>query len=221
MSSANELGIFHYSSEIERSIQKRKITRLLHFTHISNLIQIINSGLKNRAELNLTGAQYIFSDTTRMDGHCNTISFSIEYPNYMYLESLIQKNGSQYVILEYSIMLLKTATFYLHKSNPYIKRWGEATCFEDLFFPECRSPQLPSFYPSDPRAEIQIVGNISNEYLTHVFLPRSLNLNPVVKEVRRRNGELIVINDDIFLPRMDNDFWEAKKNRRESNFAKL
>ena len=170
-------------------------TLLLHFTHIDNLESIIKSGiLCNPDEKNL-----------KTDFGKREISLSIEYPNYMYLHTLIKSNGEKYVIICIKYKNIKNYNMQFYKSNPYFNRWGKASKVDDLFDKSFRYPKLPQKFTSDPRAEIRVSQDIPPTYFEFILYPSSLK-----KEIKQFENSLytFVMCNSIFKKRMDYKFWD-------------
>ena len=186
-------------------LKERDITNLIHFTPLANLDCILRDGLKpckyNTKEDNL------LNKNTRLCIDDEFVSFSVEHSNYMYLNSLLEKYNTKIVILVFSSNVLLGKTLELHKSNPAIPRWGNAESLEDLFFEKYRFNSLPSKYPTDPRAEIRIKGDISKSYLKEIHFT-----NDMKKEFeiyKQRYPEFVIRqNDSLFLPRIDDSHWK-------------
>lgn len=182
----------------------RGVQNLVHFTPLSNLQRILVEGLK---PLNAAGEEFAcVNQSTRIQADGDLISFSIEYPGYMYLQSLIKKCGEIFVILYYPISIIAEKEVYIYKSNPAIPRWGEAKTFEDLFFEEYRYKKLPPNYPSDPRAEIRMHECIDSSEIQKIVFPSKLEeeistIQFLVPKVK------ILVDDTVFEPRIDSDYW--------------
>jgi hypothetical protein len=191
-------------------LKERDITNLIHFTPLTNLERILQDGLKP-CKYN-TKEENILNRNTRLCIDNEFVSFSIEHSNYMYLNSLLEKYNTKIVILVFSSNVLLGKTLELHKSNPAIPRWGIAKSLEDLFFEKYRFNNLPSKYPTDPRAEIKIKGDISKSYLKEIHF--SKDTKKEFKIYKQRYPELLIRQDDsLFLPRIDDSHWkEIRKN---------
>ncbi len=187
-------------------LKKRGVHSLVHFTPLSNLQRILVEGLK---PLNSAGEELVCANqSTRIQADGDLISFSIEYPGYMYLQSLIKKCGEIFVILYYPIELLAGKKVFIYKSNPAIPRWGEAETFEDLFFEEFRYKKLPSYYPSDPRAEIRMQGCINSSQIQKIVFPSVLKED--IPQIQSLFPDIkILIDDNVFEPRIDSDYWTS------------
>lgn len=194
-------------------IKQRGICHLIHFTDIVNLESILHNGLCSVAKLCESDVAYKSTDCDRLDGFIDCVSYSIEFSNYMYLKSLIQKNDNKYIVLRISVECLFDKVVYVHKSNPFLPRWGEAKNFEDLFFNEYRSQLLPAKYPTDPRAEIQFDGVVSPRYINGIFYPSNFN-HSLINHLEKENSGFRFIKDDYyFCDRMDSLHWHNIRRR--------
>jgi len=68
---------------IRKICEERNITELVHFTHIDNLISILDKGLMTVEELEESGVNYKKSDHQRLDGQKDAVSLSISFPSKM------------------------------------------------------------------------------------------------------------------------------------------
>ena len=96
-------------------LNQRGITHLLHFTKYSNFPSIMANGLVRRSELNNRGMPYAFNDHIRLDGHPNSLSVSIGFPNYrMFYPARQNFPDDTWVVLVLStdVLIHKTCSFY-------------------------------------------------------------------------------------------------------------
>lgn len=68
-------------------LAERGVTRLCHFTLAQNLPGIIESGLLDRLTLEEREAFYRGTDSDRHDGHPETLSATVQYPNAFYFNA--------------------------------------------------------------------------------------------------------------------------------------
>lgn len=66
---------------IEKVLNDRKITELIHFTRIENLNSILRYGLLSVDLLCERGIRYLYNDADRWDNKTNCICTSVEFPN--------------------------------------------------------------------------------------------------------------------------------------------
>lgn len=188
-------------------IKQRGICYLVHFTDIANVESILLNGLCSVSNLCKNDMLYKNTDCSRRDGRMDCVSYSIEFPNYMYLKSLIQKNDNKYVVLRLNIECVFNSVIYIHKSNPYLPRWGGAQSFEDLFFEEYRCHSLPLCFPTDPRAEIQFDGVVPPRYIDGIFYPSNFS-SCFINKLKEKYSNFKFVEDDYYFgDRMDSQHW--------------
>lgn len=192
---------------VQSIIRQRGICNLIHFTNLANLESILQNGLCSALKLRENDVVYECTDCNRKDGLIEYVSYSIEFPNYMYLKSLIQKNNNKYVVLRLNIDCLFGKAVHIHKSNPYLPRWGIAETFEDLFFEKYRYCLLPNNFPTDPRAEIQFNGVVNPKYINGIFYPSNLTIS-LIDSLREKYSDFRFVKDDYYFgDRMDSQHW--------------
>lgn len=99
---------------VQRVVQERSISCLVHFTRLSNLNKILTEGLRSRKDLEKEG-YCSFSDSLRLDGHTECISLSVSFPNYKMFYSLRRDNPEEkwvVLLLQPSILWEKSCAFY-------------------------------------------------------------------------------------------------------------
>lgn len=199
---------------VQKQIKNRNIQYLFHFTDINNIDSILNMGLYSVAELKKKGISYCNTDELRYDGKTECLSLSIEFPNYMYLQSLKEKFGNRYVIIRFRVECIFERVIIIHKSNPHLPRWGIAQNFNDLFFDEHRFHLLPIQYPTDPRAELQINSSISSDYIDTIYYPTDFCEKNKIMVLQQKHTSLCFSeNDYYFNERIDYEHWRIiRKN---------
>ena len=93
-------------SDIKAVIQDKEIPFLVHFTNLKNLESIFKSGLVPRNELEKLDFQAETNDSHRFDGHENSVSLSIAFPNCQMFYKIRNESEDQYCILALSPELL-------------------------------------------------------------------------------------------------------------------
>jgi hypothetical protein len=213
---------------IRKICEERNITELVHFTHIDNLISILDKGLMTVEELEESGVNYKKSDHQRLDGQKDAVSLSISFPNYKMFHS---KSGSQkekWVVLSLLPKILWefdcvfcTHNASSHKISRYInlhKLFSKgADALERLFEnydDKERSPEIPSCYPTNPQAEVLVFGTIPSSYIQKIYFYNgdvakrwAESLNQSQKEIARKFLDGFLINEYYFSPREDYSNW--------------
>ena len=80
-------------------VTQREIKFIWHFTRYENLDSILTNGLLSRKELLQSNTPFIYNDEHRLDRCENSVSCSIEFPNYKMFYPCRQNNSSQKWIL--------------------------------------------------------------------------------------------------------------------------
>ena len=168
--------------EVKKLVKARGIKHLLHFTRLDNLDSILQYGLISRQRIAELGLSSDFNDDYRMDGQEDSISCSVEFPNYKMFYKLRMANPTVdwvVIALKSSVMWRKDCAFCATNaaSNdvtgiPIENRMGESA-FESMFDevdgkPERSKMQLSDRAPSDPQAEVLVFGGIETEYIAAV-----------------------------------------------------
>lgn len=196
-------------------LRKRGVKSLIHFTPVDNLDKILQEGLKPSRYID---NQKFVNNRTKRGINKDFVSLSIEYPNYMYLNSLIEKYNIEMVILVVSLCVLIDREIEIHKSNPALPRWGKAYTIGDLFFDDYRFKDLPLRYPTDPRAEVRVKGNISSSSIQKIYFQSSNNEK--FDQYRYRYKNIIIKeNKEIFLPRLDSFHWKEIRMKGLDSFV--
>lgn len=205
--------------KLKKEIKKRKISYVLHFTNVKNISSILKYGLIPRQELESTGLDFEFNDDYRYDGYKNSISCSIEQPNYKMFYKLRKNNkDSQWavVVLKKSILWKKDCAFFETnaanrnmKSKTAEKRISQKdfkSLFGELNWSHPRDDlNIPRSYPTDPQAEVLVFDKIEPKYITHIILQNGLMANDSSK---KKFSNIIFENyKPFFSPREDYELW--------------
>jgi TPR repeat protein len=85
---------------LKKIVEDRDIEELIHFTRYENLESILKSGIVTRNSLNTLGRDFYVNDSLRLDGHQNSISLSVSFPNYkMFYKYRMQPNAKDWVVI--------------------------------------------------------------------------------------------------------------------------
>lgn len=203
----------HLIRQERRMILKNKeIKRIVHFTKVDNLENILEYGVLSKETLELLGISYLPSDMYRLDGKLNGISTSISYPNYkmFYRKRMDDPNVDWAVItIKPKLIIDKLDTeFYSANAASGIYSLSDAPISNDdllkLFDKKNRDLSIPESYTTNPQAEVLVNNCITNNY----FLTVETNGNiPKVKSLTR--DAHIDYNDSslLFAPRKDYKRW--------------
>jgi hypothetical protein len=170
-------------SEISQWLQRRKITKLFHFTHIDNLESILRDGFQTRQYLDFHQQRYTPSDHDRLDGFPESLSFSIGKPNSLLLPEKNFKYDYKLILLEVAANNLLTQSFGALPSNAAKGYFQEILSTNKSRFVGIKGLQgmylneelrkracLPIEEPTDPQAEILFFEPIESTKVIGVHL---------------------------------------------------
>lgn len=210
---------------IKNLIYDREITELVHFTHIDNLVSILQRGLHSRLDLaqfcDLTEVR--INDFARWDGYKGGISVSISFPNYKLFYKWNHSDPRKWIVLSIKpeILWMNRCLFFptnaassQNKTVPNPKRGSvEAlnSLFQDFIMGENRIHRsllnIPDNMPTNPQAEVLVLNPIYPENIKslHFFdkqvanhwLSSPSDLVPTIDLSRR-----------FFQPRSDYRYWQ-------------
>lgn len=165
-------GWEHCPSEFD-TYRALSIPFLCHFTHVSNLVSIIQNGLVPIKHENSSILTRHTNDQARYDNRLKATSLSVGIPNEKMLSKYRRKNGLwDYVVLALDPTLIwrKTCAFCPHNAAD---RRVSKTPLESLIGPEALDRMFGednwSNRPSDPQAEVLIFGVIEPKWIQGIF----------------------------------------------------
>lgn len=177
---------------VQRVVQERNISCLVHFTRLSNLNKILTEGLRPRKDLEKEECCF-FSDSLRLDGHPECIALSVSFPNYRMLYSLRCANPEEkwvFLLLQPSILWEKSCAFYrtnaanrIYSSIDIDNRKGVRSFLEmfeeqektfvannEVISAKVREYfKFPNRYTTDPQAEVLCCEPIEVGYIVKIF----------------------------------------------------
>jgi hypothetical protein len=173
-------------SPIERLIRRRGITKLFHFTHVSNLNSILEEGIKPRSELFHSSINYEQCDPDRYDGFLEGFSVSLTKPNAFLFTQKSKEKAFKLVVLEIAANSLLTQAFVAFPTNAasssltdgvkkrpqrYLGFQGLSGLFlEDSFRIKLR---LPDNEPTDLQSEILFFETIDPVKIRKIHIPNN------------------------------------------------
>ena len=208
------------AKKIQSICRERGITTLCHFTRVQNLESIFQRGLLTRTVLEMLPSrqQPVYNDDPRLDGHENSISLSIEHPNYKMFYYLRGKTAhNSWAVLSLKAIILWELDCGFCKENAASFR------VSDISLPELRQPQalramfedyegirrqnlgIPDHFPTHPQAEVLVFDAISPEFITAVSFYDGHSQS---KWLPRTSG----VHSDVgtyFGPRQDYMHWQG------------
>jgi hypothetical protein len=118
---ANEKKLTPEQQEIKGFVDERNIIRLIHFTRYENLESILTNGLITRDGLNGFNHTVYVNDSLRLDGHTNSISLSLSFPNHrMFYKYRMGSEAQGWVVLAISPEVLWDYECAFCKHNAFI-----------------------------------------------------------------------------------------------------
>ncbi|HDY7709000.1 DarT ssDNA thymidine ADP-ribosyltransferase family protein [Vibrio vulnificus] len=170
--------------QIKNVIAERKIPYLVHFTNLKNLKSIFSDGLVPRSQLDALDAEYESNDDARLDGHEDSVSLSVAFPNCQMFYKLWKNSGDKFCLLALDPELLQKHSSAFCKYNAAdgaissqdIETLKTAAAFEGMFdeLPSQRSradQKLEDYDPTDVQAEILVFDTIPKGYIGAVVFP--------------------------------------------------
>ena len=217
-------GNAQLSVEATNALLTRGVSRLIHFTRAGNLISILRDGIKTRAKLEQDNKIFFASDSMRLDGLPNTVSLSIQFPNYkMFFQKRLQHDD--YVIIEISLNVLSEvdAMFAPHNAarlgafcngKPARDRFGLVGVKEAFgehdpkVLAQRLERELPMNFPFNPQAEVLVCGPIEPKYIMRILVPSEKEREGVSQVLRKLGLRYDVAVDwEAFKPRRDWQYW--------------
>ena len=178
-------------------VNERKVKEFVHFTSISNLINICKKGIITRHQLDNDKVDFDFNDKDRFDGK-DRINLSITNPNInLFYKFRKQYPNKTYIVLAIVPEILKD----LHNKDCYFTSTNAASAavqeaiVEELFSGEREG--LPSDCTTDNQSEFVIKKNISSKYITKVYVKDENDKNQVNQILKDNNFYIKVeVNED-------------------------
>lgn len=206
-----------------KELVERNITHLCHFTTLQNLPGILKHGLLSRTELCRKTINFVVNDEERRDRQLDATCCSISFPNYkMFYGCRESHKDRQWAVLLLSTRILSSNVCGFYYSNasrsdfnrhhPELYQTSEA--FLGMFSPSVatgvRSASIPSFYTTDPQAEILIFGDILPDAISAIHVPSF----EAAHELMRLNVQgAVTVSDEYFKPRSDWESWPSEHGK--------
>lgn len=202
---------------IQNYLQERGIKKLMHFTNIENLNSILKNGICSNLYCEKNGINCVRSDSERIDGLKDYISFSVEFPNYkMFYSKRNEINAGKYAILIVDISILdlfNEDSWKFSNTNAAAnnKKIGSGlNDLKELFYDDNLRDNLnlPDNYTTDPQAEVLLKGRVPVDYINKIIFPKELkywDMREHIDNVEYR--KLIDVNGKLFQSRRDWMHW--------------
>ena len=193
-------------------LKEKEISKLVHFTKVDNLENILEYGIFSVELLNILSIGYIPSDNNRLDGKLEFISTSISFPNYkMFYKKRSDDYNTRWAVITIDpkviIDKLDSEFYSTNAANGiYSINYSPNTNNElrNMFYEENRDSNIPSYYTTDPQAEILIRNNIKNNYFMSI---ETLEVIPKVKSLTLNSHIDYNPNSSLFSARCDYKRW--------------
>ncbi|USD38556.1 DarT ssDNA thymidine ADP-ribosyltransferase family protein [Ferrimonas sp. SCSIO 43195] len=166
---------------IEQICQKRNITELVHFTDVRHLPSIVRFGLLPRNRLGEVQTETYPNDEHRLDGHPESVSLSISFPNCMMFYKYRHKNQTPYAVvcLQPAVLWQLNSAFYSDNAasaamsrlapNSLMTPAAFNALFDEMEGERSRQEQrLLSNHPTNVQAEVLTFAQIPPQYITRI-----------------------------------------------------
>ncbi len=197
---------------IQEIAAQRQVTRLVHFTRLSNVESILSLGLLSVQDLNKRNIPFLENDTLRLDGYREAISLSVSFPNYMYFYRKRQELEGSWAVLELApeILWQKDCAFCVINAAAQQIR---ALSLEELKDPESFAKMfgdcgisrdrlaIPNDYPTNPQAEVLVFENIEPSYIKRIAVPSKADAKNIKTDIPME------VDPTLFSPRCDYAHW--------------
>lgn len=188
------------------------IPRLVHFTKAENLPMILRHGLYPLSRLNEIGAQPVVNDQLRLDGHPDSSSISIAFPNCQMFYRYRQENvTTEWIVMSLAPEVLwdKNVGFCKHNAaDGRISAIPQATLQEPQSFYDMyneipnwqtRAEQrLRAYDPTDVQAEVLVFDIIEPRYIIAVDFNSLATRNTYMGQLGTIPGRLCGTNTGCF-----------------------
>jgi hypothetical protein len=170
--------------EIQEFAKKLEIPYLLHFTRWENIDGILKDGLCPKILIEDLPYEVTINDEMRLDGHEDSVSVSIAFPNHkMFYRYRKNTGGMGWVILVIapSVLWEYEAAFCKHNaadsriSRVSSEELKNIASFEGMYEEDKTSEssrsfnKLESYDPTDPQAEVLVFDVIPTEKIVGVI----------------------------------------------------
>lgn len=202
-------------------LNQRGITYLLHFTKYSNFPSIMANGLLRRSEMDSRGLAYAFNDDMRLDGHPNSLSVSIGFPNYRMFYPARQKYQEDtwvVLVLSTDILINKTCAYYsrnaatgCYNGVPPATFQNEASfdaMFADIGGVKRDDLGIPTYFTTDPQAEVLVFDDIEPHYIKGVGTQNKVQEQKIRQDHPHFGDDNVKQFPPLFSARKDYKHWQ-------------
>jgi len=188
------------------------IPKLVHFTKAENLPMILRYGLYPLSRLHEIGARPVVNDQLRLDGHPDSSSTSIAFPNCQMFYRYRQENlATEWVVMSFAPEVLwdKNVGFCKHNAaDGRISAIPQATLQEPQSFYDMYSEipglqtraqqRLRAYDPTDVQAEVLVFDIIEPRYIIAVDFNNLNTRNTYIGQLGGIPGRLFGTNAGCF-----------------------
>lgn len=174
--------------------KSRRIHRLCHFTHVSNLNNILENGILSSKSI----PHNQWNDSDRVDGCIDYVCTSVELPNSYCLNNMVRKTGTNiedWIIFKINPYIIDDISLFCpvnaaKECGKYVSDGVEA--YESIFLNEgqTRNPNWISSIPSNLQAEVLIKECIPVSQIEAIIFHEKFFDNDIFKLVNQANIEL-------------------------------
>ena len=183
-----------YNNPYDLITKSRQIHRLCHFTHVSNLNNILKNGILSSR--NIPYSQW--NDKDRVDGYTEYVCTSVELPNTYCLNNMVQKTGTNiedWIIFKINPYIIDDTSLFCpvnaaKERGKYVSDGVEA--YESIFLNDgwTRNPNWISSVPSNLQAEVLIKEYIPVNQIEAIIFHENFFDDDIFKLVNQANIEL-------------------------------
>lgn len=211
------------SRQMEAFIENHRIPFLVHFTRIENLPSILEQGIVARAQLS---PGFVSNDNARLDEFLEASCLTVGYPNWsMFYKYQCQDARFNWAVLTVSPEVLTALPCLFHASNAASAQFKDKNDeslesrmglhgLETMFYDEPQglrsSRELPSYWTTDPQAEVLVFETIPVGFIKSVsLLRRDVDVEKKVADLAP--GMKCFFGGTLFSPRSDYRFWQSHR----------
>lgn len=205
---------------MQDKLTERGIDYLFHFTKYSNFPSIMENGRVRRSELDARHIEYAFNDSMRLEGHPNSLSVSIGFPNYRMFWPARQKYPEDtwiVLVLSTEVLINKPCAYYsknaasgcYHGVPPASLQSAEAfdAMFADIEGKQRATLGIPDDCTTDPQAEVLVFADIEPHYIQAVATQNKVQEQEILQAYPHFSGDNVAQYSPLFSARKDYRHW--------------
>ena len=208
---------------IEPECTLRGIETLIHFTDARNVLAILRDGLLPLTELKWRGVPVFVSDPERYDGRTDSVSLSIEFPNYqMFYRKQTNDPAREWAVvgLHRSVLWKLRCAYFpdnaasreFRSTEDYEAPHRFLGLFGDFDGVERSTLAIPAKYPTHPQSEVLVFERIPPEWIEFIHFKADSELFRGALALDAGAGERVRIDKQYFGPRQDGRYWRDRKH---------